>query len=74
MKVKLRVMKGDAPLYAGVYDIADADSFATACADAWRKLRQQQIAKETSIGALIEHLDSGVLDQLNGAHIRLEQA
>jgi len=32
-------------------------------------LQQAQLKKETSFGALIEHINSNVLDQLNGALI-----
>jgi hypothetical protein len=74
MKVKLRIKKDGTLLYAATHDVADADSFGRACADAWSKLRQQQLDQETSIGALMEHLDGNVLDQLNGAHISLERA
>lgn len=64
MKVRLGITKGAAALYAGVYDVTDADSFGRACADAWSKLLQAQLRKETSIGALMEHVEGGVLDQL----------
>lgn len=74
MKIKLRITKEDALLHAGTYDVADADGFGRACADAWLKLRQAQLEQETSIGALMEHLDGNVLDQLNGAHLSLERA
>jgi hypothetical protein len=79
MKVKLRITKHGTSLYAGAYDVADADTFGKACADAWSKLRQEQLSKESSIGALMEHLeghllDHNGLDQLNGAHISLEKA
>jgi len=37
-------------------------------------LRERQLAKESSIGALMEHLDGGVLDLLTGAHISLDKA
>jgi hypothetical protein len=74
MKVKLRITKDGAALYEGTYNVADADSFGKACADLWWKLRQQQLAKETSIGAVMERLDNNVLDWLNGAHISLEKA
>jgi hypothetical protein len=43
-------------------------------ADAWRNLQQEQLAKETSIGAAMEHLHSGVLDQIIGAHISFDTA
>ncbi len=74
MRIILRITKDDALLHAGAYDVADADSFGKACADAWSKLRQAQLEQETSIGALMEYLDSNVLDQLNGAHLSLERA
>jgi hypothetical protein len=74
MKLKLRITKHGASLYTGTYDVSDAESFGKACADAWRNLQKEQLAKETSIGALMEHLDSGVLDQIIGAHIRFDTA
>jgi hypothetical protein len=56
MKVQLRITKNGTPIYAGAYDVADADSFGKACADAWWQLRQRQMERESSIGALMEHL------------------
>jgi hypothetical protein len=74
MKVRLRISKNAGSIYSGTYDVVDADSFGNACADAWRKLQQQQMQSATSIGALMEHLADSVIDQLNGAHICLERA
>jgi hypothetical protein len=74
MKVQLRISKNGTAIYAGAYDVADAESFGKACADAWWKLKQRQMQRESSIGALMEHLDSGVLDQLVGARISLDRA
>ena len=74
MKVKLRIMKQGTSIYADTYEVVDAESFGKACADVWSQLRKRQFEKETSIGALMEHLESNVLDQLNGAHISLEKA
>jgi hypothetical protein len=74
MKVNLHIMNDGGSLYDGSYDVSDADSFGQACADAWCRLREQQLAKESSIGALMEHLDGGVLDLLTGAHITLDKA
>jgi hypothetical protein len=73
MKVQLRITKNGALLYAGSCDGADADSFGKACADAWSKLKQEQLDAESSIGALIEHLDDNVIDRLNGAQIALSK-
>ena len=69
MKVHLRITKHGSPMYTGNYDITDAESFGQACADAWFKLKQLQMEQESSIGALMEHLDNSVLDQLHGAQI-----
>jgi hypothetical protein len=73
MKVQLRIIKNGKAIFAQAYEIADADSFGKACADAWFRIQQQQMQKESSIGALMEHLDHSVLDQLTGAHLRIEK-
>lgn len=73
MKVELRITKNSTSIYAGAHDISDSDSFGKACADAWSALCQQRMGKEPSIGALFEHIDDNVLDQLNGAHISLNK-
>jgi len=73
MKVKLSITKNGSLFYSGIYDIAGAEPFGKACADAWWKIRQQQLDKETSVGALMEHLDDNVIDLLNGAQIKLER-
>ncbi len=74
MHIKLKLTKAGASIYEGIYDVADAEGFGNACADAWWKLKQQQMEKESSIGALMEHLEDDVLNQLQGAHITLERA
>jgi hypothetical protein len=74
MKVHLRITKHGKAIFANAYDVVDADSFGKACADAWLRIRRQQMEKESSIGALMEHLDHGVLDQLAGAHLSIEKA
>jgi hypothetical protein len=74
MKINLRIVKNDASLYAGSYDVIDAESFGQACADAWGKLQQEQFDQETSIGALMDHLDRAVIDQLLGAQIHIDKA
>jgi hypothetical protein len=38
---------------------------------AWSALRARQLGEEANIGALMEHLDRGVLDLLSGAQITL---
>jgi hypothetical protein len=73
MNVTLRIQKNGSALYEGTYDISDADSFGVACADAWAQLRERQLAKATSIGALFEALDDELLDGLMGAQISLSK-
>ena len=73
MKVELRITKNGTSIYTGTHDISDADSFGKACADAWATMCQQRMSKETSIGALFDHLDDGALDQLNGAQMSLRK-
>jgi hypothetical protein len=72
MNVKLKITKDGASLYEGVHDISDAGSFGKACADAWAKLRERKFEMATSIGALYEALDDGVLSDLRGARILIE--
>ncbi|MGA7325544.1 MAG: hypothetical protein WBX25_13905 [Rhodomicrobium sp.] len=74
MKVKLRITRAGGSVYEGIYDVTDAESFGKACADVWCKLKQQQIETETSIGALIEHLEHDTIGGLSGAQITVEQA
>lgn len=73
MKIKLQITKQGVLLHAAIYEVFDADSFGKACAEAWAKLMQEQQRKESSIGALMEHLENGVLGQLNGALIGVER-
>jgi hypothetical protein len=73
MNVKLRIHKNGTALYEGAYDICDAESFGSACAHAWTQLREQRLAKTTSIGALYEALDDELLDGLLGADISLSK-
>jgi len=73
MKVKLRIKSDDRLLYEGTYDIRDAESFGTACADAWEKLRMERLEKATSIGALYDVLNDNVLELLMGAKLSVDK-
>jgi hypothetical protein len=73
MRVKLEVTKGGKRLHEGVYEVDDNESFGAACADMWVKIREQCAAKATSIGALMDTMHESVLDELNGAEIRLQR-
>ncbi|MDR3466852.1 MAG: hypothetical protein P4M07_12995 [Xanthobacteraceae bacterium] len=73
MKIQLTITKGGPALYAGVHEVEDAADFGKACAEAWSTLRQRQLDSETSVGALMDHLDRTVLDQLHGAQITVSR-
>ena len=73
MEVKLRIAGGRAPLFERTYEISDANSFGKAFTDVWLRLRQEQFDRETSAGALMDHLDNNVLEKLDGAQIHLER-
>ena len=71
MRIKLQIAKDGTSLYAGAYDIKDAQSFGKACSGAWQQLQQAQLNRETSIGAVMEHVNDSVLDQLDGSSITI---
>ncbi len=73
MRVKMEVTKAGKRLHEGLYEIDDNESFGAACADMWVKIREQCAAKATSIGALMDTMHESVLDELNGAEIRLRK-
>jgi hypothetical protein len=73
MRVKLEITKTGKLLHQGVYEIDDNASFGAACADMWVKIREQCAANATSIGALMDMMHESVLDELNGAEIRLQK-
>ncbi len=73
MKVKLELIKRGHNLSEGIYEIDDNASFGAACADVWVKVREQCAARATSIGALMDAMHESVLDELNGAEIRLKK-
>ncbi len=74
MKLKLQVEKDGTSLYESIYEVADADGFGKACADAWNKLRERRFASATSIGALYETLDERLIDGLQGMKIIVTKA
>ena len=74
MKVRLKIEKDHAVLYEHAYDISDAETFGKACSHAWTQLREQRLARATSIGALYEELDDRLLDELHGARFSLVKA
>ncbi len=73
MKVRLEITKAGRRLHEGVYEVDDNTTFGAACADAWVKIREQCAAKATSIGALMDTMHESVLDELDGAQIKLKR-
>lgn len=71
MKIKLQIAKNGSVLLEGVYDVKGAEDFGRACADVWSQLRSKELAQATSIGAVMDMLDSNVLEVLHGASIRV---
>lgn len=69
MKARLQITSNGAVLHSGVYEIDSADDFGKACASVWMALRERQLNQETSIGALMDHFDRSVLDQLTNAQM-----
>jgi len=73
MKVKLELTKGATILHEGIYDIDDTETFGAAWQDVWAKARERWMTRTTSIGALMDAIHEGVIDELNGAEIRLSR-
>lgn len=73
MRVKLELRKTGRALHEGTYEIDDQASFAAACADAWASVRQQCMAEATSIGDLMDRMGESVIEELNGAEIKLKK-
>jgi hypothetical protein len=74
MKLRIEVIKAGQCLHRGTYEVDDSATFGTACADAWVKIREQCAAKATSIGALMDTIHESVVDELDGAQIKLNRA
>jgi hypothetical protein len=65
--------KNGTALYDGAHEIVDAESFGRAFADVWARMHDRQLQKSTSIGVLMEALNEGVLEDLEGAEIGLQK-
>ncbi|MDT3684978.1 MAG: hypothetical protein RO009_08045 [Pseudorhodoplanes sp.] len=74
MNVKLSIRKDNEILFESIYSISDSDSFASACADAWVKLRDRRLGQATSIGEYMDRMNQDVLEELQGAQISLTGA
>ena len=74
MRIRLRIKKHGALLYEGVHEIIDQESFGAAFADVWRRVRERQLEKTTSVGELMDILNDETLEQLQGAEIGIQRA
>ena len=73
MKVKLKIVKENVPLYEGIYDVRDSNSLGKACADAWDRVCERKFETATSIGALFEALDEGLMNDFRSTQILIEE-
>ena len=73
MKLRIEIIKAGRCLHQGIYEVDDSATFGAACADAWVKVREQCAAKATSIGALMDTMHESVVDELDGAEIKLNR-
>jgi hypothetical protein len=73
MKAKLRISKTGASLYEATHEITSAEDFGRAFGEVWAQLQDRRLQQTTSIGALMEVLNEDVVEELNGAEIRLEK-
>jgi hypothetical protein len=73
MKVKLEITKAGRRLHDGVYEIDDTASFGAAWQDVWIRARERWMAKSSSIGDLMDSIHDGVIDEPNGAEIKLRK-
>jgi hypothetical protein len=74
MKVRLGIHKDGERLFERTYNVAGAEDFGAACADAWQRLRTKELERTTSVGEMMDMLDTSVLDVLDGAVISLSRA
>ncbi|MGB8365080.1 MAG: hypothetical protein ACLQUZ_10040 [Rhizomicrobium sp.] len=71
MTIRLRIVKDNKAILEGHYEVAGAESFGQACADMFSQLRSKELVETTSVGAMMDRLDLGVLDILDGATLSI---
>jgi hypothetical protein len=67
MKMPPKIRKNGRTVFEGVLDATDTESLGTSWADVWNALSRQSAEAAT----LVQRLNERVLDQLNGAEVRL---
>jgi hypothetical protein len=74
MKVRLSIRaKNGIALYEGAHEIVDAETFGRAFADVWVRVHDRQLQKSSSIGALMEAINEGVVEDLESAVIDIQR-
>jgi hypothetical protein len=73
MKVTLTLTKKGETVCRQVREVADAASFAAACADIWSGLEQRALDRATSVGEFMDRVNDAVVDQLDGALLSFER-
>ncbi len=71
MTATLRITKNDSLLNEGIHDIADAESFGSACSNAWNCVVERKFSNASSIGALQEMLGENMLRELGNIKVLL---
>lgn len=71
MKVILEVTKAGRRLYRGTHEIDDTQTFSAAWGEVWATVRESCMSQATSIGALVDTMHETVIEELDGATIRL---
>lgn len=74
MKIRIRVHKGDSVLFEKISEVFDADSFGRSCAETFADMRSGELAHSTSVGAMMDMLDTSVLDILDGTSLEFSRA
>jgi hypothetical protein len=69
MKIRLQLKKEGMSLYEGIHDVADADSFGRAFAQAWASVRDHKLRRTTSVGQLMELLSDETIAEISGAEL-----
>lgn len=70
MKTRLRISKKAIPIYDGLHNIVDAESFGDACKAAWAAIAKKEFAGVTSIVSC--RLESDGVD-LDGTEMQLSK-
>ena len=65
MRTTMQISKEGKMVDAGIYEIADAESFAKACREEWSALKARDMNTATSIGDLYDRMEN-TTERLHG--------